>query len=97
MNVVKFQNFIFEHNNNKGTLYNNGKIMFMGNAWSAILAFLHATNNAPEVREIFKAQLEQREKPRYTKSEKKVEPEVVETPKPIKKIRPKKQYDRRLV
>ena len=33
----------------------------MGNSWSGILQFLSATNNAPEVREMFKAQLDQRE------------------------------------
>lgn len=81
MNVVKFQNFIFEHNNNKGTLYNNGKIMFMGNSWSGILEFLRHTENAPEVRAMFKAQLEQREQIKY-KLEKKEK--VTTDPKKIK-------------
>lgn len=95
MNVYKYETYTFEHGNNKGTLYNNGKIMFMGNGWSGILAFLNATNNAPEVREMFKAQLEQREKPRYTKTERKVEPEVTEPPKPkSKNNKLKSQWDR---
>jgi len=33
----------------------------MGNSWSGILQFLEATDNAPEVRAMFKQQLEQRE------------------------------------
>ena len=42
---------------------------FKGNAWSGILQFLTETNNAPEVRAMFRSQLEQREKPRQTNSE----------------------------
>tara|TARA_B100000900_G_scaffold365562_1_gene340897 strand:- start:74 stop:214 length:141 start_codon:yes stop_codon:yes gene_type:complete len=41
----------------------------MGNSWSGIVQFLQYTNNAPEVRQMFSQQLEQREKPRYTNSE----------------------------
>jgi fibrillarin-like rRNA methylase len=37
----------------------------MGNPWSGILQFLSATDNAPEVQEMFKSQLEQREKIRF--------------------------------
>lgn len=37
----------------------------MGNSWSGILEFLRATDNALEVREMFKAQLEQREQPKF--------------------------------
>ena len=38
----------------------------MGNTWSGIMQFILHSGNAPEVREMFKAQLEQREKPMYT-------------------------------
>ena len=37
----------------------------MGNPWSGILQFLSVTDNAPEVQEMFKSQLEQREKIRF--------------------------------
>ena len=33
----------------------------MGNSWSGILQFIDEADNAPEVKEMFKAQLEQRE------------------------------------
>ena len=46
-------------------MYKDNKILFMGNAWSGILQFLKETNDAPEVRAMFKAQLEQREKIKY--------------------------------
>jgi len=37
----------------------------MGNSWSGILQFLAYSGNAPEVQEMFKAQLSQREKPKF--------------------------------
>ena len=37
----------------------------MGNSWSGILQFIDESDNAPEVREMFKAQLAQREKPKF--------------------------------
>ena len=45
--------------------------MFMGNAWSAINIFLNNTNHAPEVRKMFKAQLDQREQLRFEAEQKK--------------------------
>jgi len=65
LNVYTHGNFTFENRNNKSVLYKDGRILFLGNPWCGILEFLHATNNAPEVREMFKAQLEQREQLRY--------------------------------
>ena len=60
-----YKNFVYTHYHNKGTLYKDNKILFMGNPWSGILQFLSATDNAPEVQEMFKSQLEQREKIRF--------------------------------
>ena len=60
-----YKNFVYIHKHNKGTLYKDNKILFMGNSWSGILQFLSATDNAPEVQEMFKSQLEQREKLRF--------------------------------
>ena len=69
MNVYTYGNFTFVNDYNKCTLYKDGKILFMGNSWSGIQQFLQYTNNALEVRNMFRQQLEQREKPKYTNSE----------------------------
>lgn len=60
-----YNNLVYDNRNNKGVLYRDNKILFMGNSWSGILQFLAYSGNAPEVREMFKAQLEQREKPKF--------------------------------
>ena len=73
-----YKNFVYNNQDNKGTLYKDNKILFMGNAWSGILQFLKETNDAPEVRAMFKAQLEQREKIKYKLAQKE---KVVESPK----------------
>ena len=57
----QYDNFLFRNLDNKSILYKDGYIVFKGNSWSGILQFLSVTNNAPEVRDMFKAQLEQRE------------------------------------
>ena len=54
-------------------LYKDNKILFMGNSWSGILEFLRATDNAPEVREMFKAQLEQREQIKFKQHQRDIE------------------------
>tara|TARA_Y100000389_G_scaffold186584_1_gene207090 strand:+ start:272 stop:487 length:216 start_codon:yes stop_codon:yes gene_type:complete len=61
----QYKNFLFRNLDNKSVLYKDGYILFLGNAWSGILQFLSATNNAPEVKEMFKAQLAQREVVRF--------------------------------
>ena len=57
----QYMNFLFRNLNNKSVLYKDGFILFLGNSWSGILQFIQETDNAPEVKEMFKAQLEQRE------------------------------------
>jgi hypothetical protein len=57
----QYKNFLFRNLNNKSVLYKDGFILFLGNSWSGILQFIQETDNAPEVKEMFKAQLEQRE------------------------------------
>ena len=57
----QYDNFLFRNLDNKSILYKDGYVVFKGNSWSGILKFLSATNNAPQVREMFKVQLEQRE------------------------------------
>ena len=56
-----YKDYVFVNDNNKGILYKAGKLLFMGNSWSAIQVFLSSTESAPEVVNMFKAQLEQRE------------------------------------
>ena len=63
--VYEFKDYVYVHNYGEGKLYKGKHLIFKGNAWSGICQFLTYTNNAPEVRAMFKAQLEQREKPRY--------------------------------
>ena len=94
-----YKNFVYNNQNNKGILYKDNKVLFMGNTWSGILQFLSATDNAPEVREMFKAQLEQREQLKF-----KAESKKPKDPEPIKRQEPKKEpllkrsrNDRRLV
>ena len=67
--VYEFKDYVYVHNYGEGKLYRGNHLIFKGNAWSGICQFLNATNNAPEVREMFKAQLEQREKPKYAQNE----------------------------
>tara|TARA_X000001036_G_scaffold437245_1_gene482161 strand:+ start:668 stop:1012 length:345 start_codon:yes stop_codon:yes gene_type:complete len=71
--VYEYNNFVYIHDYGKARLYKGKHLIFKGNAWTGILMFLSHTDNAPEVREMFKAQIDQREKPRFsntaTKSE----------------------------
>ena len=94
-----YKNFVYNNQNNKGILYKDNKILFMGNTWSGILQFLSHSGNAPEVREMFKAQLEQREQIKFRAESKKPK-----DPEPIQRQEPKKEpvlnrsrNDRRLV
>ena len=57
----RYKNFLFRNLDNKSVLYRDGLILFLGNSWSGILQFIQETDNAPEVKEMFRAQLEQRE------------------------------------
>ena len=78
--IYKYENFTFIYGGGKGgKLYKDRHLIFKGNSWSGILMFLSKTDSAPEVREMFKAQLEQREKP---KKQEKRKPKHQETDKP---------------
>ena len=68
-----YNNLVYDNRNNKGILYRDNKILFMGNSWSGILQFLTYSNNAPEVREMFKAQLEQREQIKFKQHQRDIE------------------------
>ena len=58
----------------------------MGNTWSGIMQFISYSGNAEEVREMFKAQLEQREQIKF-----KAESKKPKDPEPIQRQEPKKE------
>jgi len=79
-----YKNLVYENRDSKGLLYRDGKLLFMGNPWSGIMQFISYSGNAEEVREMFKAQLEQREQIRF-----KIESKKPKDPEPIKREEPK--------
>ncbi len=85
--IYEFNNFVYVHDYGKARLYKGKHLIFKGNSWSGILMFLAETNNAPQVREMFKAQLEQREKPKH-KEAKKPKNEINEMPAKVEKPKP---------
>ena len=97
--IYEFNDFVYVHDYGKARLYKGKQLIFKGNSWSGILMFLSHTDNAPEVRKMFKAQLEQREKPKEKKIKAKSEitemPPKVEKPKPTptKKTKTKSLWD----
>ena len=53
--------------NSKGSLFQNGRLLFRGDGYIAIKMFVDKTNNAPEVIERFKSQLTMREEVKWKK------------------------------
>ena len=53
--------------NSKGSLFQNGKLLFRGDGYIAIKMFVDKTGNAPEVVERFKSQLTMREEVKWKK------------------------------
>lgn len=68
----QYKNFLFRNLDNKSVLYRDGLILFLGNSWSGILQFIQETDNAPEVKEMFRAQLEQREVTKFKQQREKL-------------------------
>lgn len=85
--IYKHKNIVLEKDTSKGKLYINGNLRFMGDGYVAIKMFVDASNNHPEVLKMFQKQLEQREKPKFTRSEKKAQEEPPEPPKPKPKVK----------
>ena len=81
-----YKNLVYENRDSKGLLYRDGKLLFMGNPWSGIMQFISYSGNAEEVREMFKAQLEQREQIKF-----KAESKKPKDPEPIQRQEPKKE------
>ena len=63
--VYKYEDYRYVHDYGKGMLYRGNHLIFKGNAWTGVLLFLDHTNNAPEVRQMFRNQLNQREKLKF--------------------------------
>lgn len=79
--IYQHKNFILDMDGSKGKLYVGGQLRFMGDPYVAISMLLKFSDNHPDVRAKFKAQLEMREKPRFEEPEKRIE----EPPEPPKK------------
>ena len=60
-------NTILELWNSKGSLFQNGKLVFRGYGYIAIKMFIDKTGNAPEVVKRFKSQLSMREEVKWKK------------------------------
>ena len=60
-------NTVLELWNSKGSLFQNGKLLFRGDGYIAIKMFVHETGNAPEVVERFRSQLSMREEVKWKK------------------------------
>ena len=58
--------------NSKGSLFQNGKLLFRGDGYIAIKMFVDKTGNAPEVIERFKSQLTMREEVKWKKRDEEV-------------------------
>ena len=65
-------NTILELWNSKGSLFQNGKLLFRGDGYIAIKMFVHESGNAPEVVERFKNQLYMREEVKWKKRDEEV-------------------------
>jgi len=95
--IYRHKHIVLDMNGSKGKLYVNGKLRFMGDGYVAIKTFLNASDNHPDVLKMFQKQLEQREKPKFTQSDKiKREEPVPEEPKPKPKVKSESQRRSRL-
>lgn len=108
MSQVSHGNLMLDTSNTtKAKLYQDNRLIFMGDGYKAILQFIRLSNNAPEVMERFRAQLEMREKPKFKSNdietlrkeahleEEKRKAEMQKNKKPV--IRRPSTNDRRLV
>ena len=67
--IYKHENSILDCNGRRAKFYVNGRLRFMGDHYIAIKFFIKHSEDHPDVLEMFKSQLEQREKPRFVQSE----------------------------
>ena len=67
--IYQHKNFVLDMNGRKAKLYRSGRLQFMGDHYVAITMLLQLSDNHPDVKEKFRQQIEQREKPRFTSTE----------------------------
>ena len=89
--IHEFKNFTYIHEQGKAKLYKENQLIFKGNSWSGILMFLQQTDNAPEVRQMSQAQLEQREQPKVKQEKHKSHPQRLNKKSKVEKKKKKKK------
>ena len=68
MTIFKHEDLVLDLTNaHKGRLYKNGYLMFLGDGYRAITMMMRNSKDYKPVQEKFKAQLNQREKCKFTK------------------------------
>ena len=55
--MYRYKDYVFIYGDGKGKLYRGNHLLFKGNSQSGIFQFLHETNNALEVKQMFSKQL----------------------------------------
>jgi len=70
MAIFKHENFILDlHRASKGKVYKDGKLLFIGDGYKAILVLLNNCENKEPVRTKFNSQLTMRETPKFASKE----------------------------
>ena len=67
--IYRHENSILDTNDRRAKFYVNGQLRFMGDSYVAMKWFIQHSDNHPDVLKMFEKQLEQREKPKFTQSE----------------------------
>ena len=70
MTRYEYKNAVLLLGSNKASVYIAGQLVFKGSGYPGMMTFIKHCND-PTVTEQFRAQLDQREKPRFKKTEKK--------------------------
>ncbi len=65
--IYRWKHMILEMDGSEGKLYINNQLKFKGDGYLAIKSFIANSNEDPEVKSRFQAQLNMREKPRFSK------------------------------
>ena len=67
--IYRHEDSILDCDGRRAKFYVKGRLRFMGDHYIAIKYFIRYSEDHPDVLEMFKNQLEQREKPRFVQSE----------------------------
>ena len=100
--IFKHENMVLDLSvSSKAKLYKDDLLLFIGDGYKAILSMINNSKDQQPVREKFHAQLNMREKPKFSKSEdaleklrREAEAAIVKTEKPKKKTRKANQWER---